>query len=260
MMSLFNAAKTFVLDLLFPIHCLGCKKEGSWLCQDCFSKIELNKKQFCPSCLHETISGEFCDVCQTAHKLSGVTVASSYKNKLLQKAIQFFKYRFAEELALPLSEILIAAILKSPFHLLKREMKSPLIKGGEFQSPSIPFWKRRNCILIPVPLHKSRYLWRGFNQAELLANEIGKKFNLPVTANVLTRTKNTTPQTQLNILERKTNITGAFKCLRPNLIADKNIILIDDVCTTSATLEECAKILFAAGHPRQIWGLVIARG
>lgn len=244
-MTFLNPFKTFILDLLFPIHCLGCKKEGSWLCPACLLKIKLNKKQTCPNCHRETANGEFCAICQLAFNLRGIVVASSYKIELLQKAIQFFKYKFAEELALPLSEILISALLQSV--ILSR-------RRGDEESHSL------NTLLIPVPLHKSRYLWRGFNQAELLAREIGKKFNLPVAANILTRTKNTTPQTQLNILERKTNVTGAFSCLRPDLIANKNIILLDDIATTSATLEECAKTLISAGKPLEIWGLVIARG
>jgi ComF family protein len=239
-MSFFIFAKKFFLDLLFPIFCLGCKKEGAWLCQDCFLKIKLNKKQTCPQCRRETFFGEFCEVCALAFKLDGVICASSYKNELLRNAIHTFKYRFAEDLALPLAEILSSIILENKIFLNLLDAE--------------------NTAVLPVPLHKKRYNWRGFNQTELLANEIGRKFNLPVLSNILARIKNTAPQTaQHNILERKTNIKDAFSCLRPNLITKKNIILVDDVATTCATLEECAKVLRPA-RPRQIWGLVLTKG
>lgn len=238
-MSSLSIIKKFFLDLLFPIFCLGCKKEGTWLCQDCLSKIKLNKKQTCPSCGHETFFGEFCEVCSAAFKLNGIITASSYKNELLKSAIHTFKYRFAEDLALPLAEILIDALLENKIFLNLLDSK--------------------NTIIVPVPLHKRRYLWRGFNQAELLGREIGKKFGLLTLNNFIVRTKNTTPQTQLNILERKENILGAFSCPRPDLVTEKNVVLIDDVTTTCATLEECAKTLYG-GRPRQVWGLVLAKG
>lgn len=239
-MSFFTSAKKFLLDLLFPIFCLGCKKEGTWLCPDCLLKIKLNKKQTCPSCGHESFFGEFCEVCSVAFKLEGVIAASSYKNELLRNAIHTFKYHFAEDLALPLAGVLSGALLESKIFLNLLDAQ--------------------NTVILPVPLHKNRYNWRGFNQAKLLGQEIGRKFDLPVLNNILARTKNTTPQTtQLNILERKENILGAFSCLRPNLVTGKNIILIDDVTTTCATLEECAKTLYC-GRPRQIWGLVLAKG
>ncbi|MEW6408425.1 MAG: double zinc ribbon domain-containing protein [Patescibacteria group bacterium] len=239
-MSFLKTIKTFFLDLLFPIFCLGCKKEGTWLCQDCFLKIKLNKKQTCPSCGHETFFGEFCEVCAAAFKLDGIIAASSYKNELLRSAIHTFKYRFAEDLTLPLAEILASVLLENKIFLNLLDS--------------------RNTVIAPVPLHKKRYLWRGFNQAELLGREVGKKFDLPILNNFIARTKNTAPQTKLNnILERKENVLGAFSCLRPDLVTRKNVILIDDVVTTCATLEECAKVM-RPGRPRQIWGLVLAKG
>lgn len=241
-MNFLTALKKFLLDLLFPIFCLGCGKEGTWLCLDCLKKIPLNKESFCPACNRKTEFGEFCQVCKEAYKIKGVIIASSYKNKLLQNTIQTYKYKFAEELSMPLSQILIEAMLNNKiFYGLQNESFA------------------KNTVLVPVPLHKKRFLWRGFNQAELLAREISKKFNLPILTNILKRKKETEPQTQLNILKRKENIKNAFLCLRPDLVTDKNVILIDDVITTGATLEECARALIC-GKPREIWGLVLAKG
>lgn len=238
-MSFFDIAKKFFLDLLFPIFCLGCHKEETWLCQSCFSKIKPDKNQTCPKCQRKTVSGRLCKVCSAAFKLEGVVIASSYKNELLKSAIHVFKYRFAKELVVPLSQLLIHA-LENNFSFLA---KAPWLK---------------NTILVPIPLHKRRFNWRGFNQAELLARSVGKKFGLPV-LRLLKKIKNTTPQTQLNILERHENIKGAFLCKNGDLIFNKTVILVDDVFTTGATLEECAKTLLPF-KPKEIWGLVLAKG
>ena len=118
---------------------------------------------------------------------------------------------------------------------------------------------REAAFLVPVPIHKNRKRKRGFNQAEVLANHLGKICGIPV-LNALERIKNTESQTKLTREERKQNIVGAFM-LAKNMEAhiDKQaLILIDDVCTTSATLEECARVLKEAGA-REVLALTALR-
>ena len=118
---------------------------------------------------------------------------------------------------------------------------------------------REAAFLVPVPIYKSRQRRRGFNQAEVLAKHLGKICGIPV-LNALVRTKNTKSQTKLTREERKQNILDAFT-LAKNMeaqIKKQAVILIDDVCTTSATLEECAKILRAAGA-REVLALTALR-
>ena len=112
---------------------------------------------------------------------------------------------------------------------------------------------------MPIPLHKKKFKERGFNQAELLSLEVAKYFELACLNNIIIRIKKTKSQMSLNPIYRRKNIKGAFVCDKPEIIKDKKIILIDDVCTTSSTLEECAKAIYGYG-PREIWGLVLARG
>ncbi|MDD5606052.1 MAG: hypothetical protein PHR51_01880 [Patescibacteria group bacterium] len=105
-------------------------------------------------------------------------------------------------------------------------------------------------MIVPVPLHPRRLVMRGYNQAELLASYLGDVHN------VLKRTRRTLSQTGLSRARRVANVASAFVCVRP---VASEIVLVDDVATTGATLNECAKVLKDAGA-RRVWGLVVARG
>ena len=102
-------------------------------------------------------------------------------------------------------------------------------------------------LIIPVPLHVKRLRERGFNQSLILARVIGEKQKIPVNFSLLKRHKFTSTQTGSNKKERKQNIKGAFEVTDKKEINGKNIILIDDVYTTGATANECAKTLIKAG-------------
>jgi ComF family protein len=220
-MPIKNKIKTLyqnILNTLFPISCLGCNKPDTWLCDNCLSKIKFNNQPLLPS-TPET------------KNLDRLISACHYKDSLLQKVIPAYKYKFATELAKPLSQILIQTLEK--FDLLT------------------------NTILIPVPLHKKRFNERGFNQAELLAKNLGQHFNLKVETRLIIRVKNTDHQARLDRQARLSNLDQAFKCLKPTLVTNKNIILIDDVSTTGSTLNKIAGILKNAGA-KIIWGLVVA--
>ena len=97
--------------------------------------------------------------------------------------------------------------------------------------------------IISVPIHWKRERERGFNQVDIIANEISKICKIPLIKNVLIRTKNTKPQFNLNKTKRIENINGAFDIIDKTKILGKNILLIDDIYTTGTTLKECIKIL-----------------
>jgi ComF family protein len=113
-------------------------------------------------------------------------------------------------------------------------------------------------VLVPVPLHQKRLKERGYNQSNLLAQELGRLINLPVVNECLIRQQHAPPQARASTLdERRTNVADAFTC-RDHRLKDKQILLIDDVSTSGATLDACAATLKASGAA-SVWGLVMAR-
>jgi len=113
-------------------------------------------------------------------------------------------------------------------------------------------------VLMPVPLHPRRLRSRGYNQSGLLASELGRLTSLPVVEGSIVRRKNTAPQARTDSVEdRRHNVAGAFACMDKRG-AGKQIIIIDDVCTSGATLRACAAALKAAGAA-SVWGLTLAR-
>ena len=251
----------FVVDLLFPIECIACGKNGVWLCKNCFKKIRINHLQHCPQCKNKNQFGQFCPQCKKEYAIDGVWVAGNYKDKALSQLIKILKYRFAEEIAKILGNFL-SIFLQNLIN--KNRLKgidlNTKISWQKFEkikeAPEILF-NFDNSLIIPIPLHKKRMLWRGFNQAEKIAKIVAKNFNLQM-SDKLIRVKYKKPQAKLGKMQRKENIRGCFKWLGNNL-NKQNIILIDDVATTCSTLNECAKILKKADAGK-IYGLVVAKG
>ncbi|MFQ6099724.1 MAG: ComF family protein [Anaerolineae bacterium] len=112
-------------------------------------------------------------------------------------------------------------------------------------------------LVVPVPLHPARLRERGYNQAALLAREMARRTGLVVEEQALIRQRATAPQVELNARQRKENVRDAFRC-SGNSLAGKRVLLIDDVCTTGATLEACAVALYAGGA-RDVQALTLAR-
>lgn len=161
--------------------------------------------------------------------------ASDYGDETMKKAVWTLKYKKAKILAEPIAELIHRRIWN------KMETKNP--------------------ILIPVPLSKKRMRERGFNQSELIARHLSDKIkNIGCLTNVLYKIKETPTQVSVkNRKERLGNLKNCFTVKNPELIKDKNIILIDDVSTTGATLKEASKILKQAGAKKVI-AIVAARG
>jgi ComF family protein len=244
---MFKKLSKFVLDLFFPKSCLGCKKTNTYLCQDCFNKIELCSNNICFFCHRPSWQGQNCIICKNKFSLDRVISATEYKHPLIQEIIKNFKYNYVKELYYPLAQLLIKSLKNAP----------------NISNDS-------NIILVPIPLHKRRLHERNFNQAELLAKEISQNFSIPMETKILKRKRAILAQAKIKDREsRKENIKDVFeidkefmkKCVaeNENLLKDKIIILVDDVATTGATLSEAAKVLKRAGA-KEVWGLVVAKG
>lgn len=261
--------KDFVLDILFPIRCLGCgvefenlKPKKRWICPECLVKIETRKEQVCPVCEEFSDGGKTHHKCRSKTSLDGLWVATEYDYEIVSEAIHKLKFSFVKDISFPLSKIIEKSILGvDEFGDFQDMVLANRSREGEEEEVYIEKDKNKKAetIIIPVPLHKKRQNWRGFNQSLLLSFCIAEKFDLTVCDDFLFRTKNTKPQTKIKSMEeRKENIKGAFSCLNKNFVGKKSVVLVDDVCTTLATLDECAKELKKAGA-ENVWGLVVAR-
>jgi ComF family protein len=113
-------------------------------------------------------------------------------------------------------------------------------------------------VVLPVPLSAQRLGSRGFNQAEILARPLAEATGWPLEGGLLVRARDTQPQVELPHRARRRNVEGAFSVACPDAVVGRRVLLIDDVCTTGATLEACAVPLLDAGAAG-VWGLVIAR-
>ncbi|TKJ29216.1 MAG: amidophosphoribosyltransferase [Chloroflexi bacterium B3_Chlor] len=148
--------------------------------------------------------------------------------------------------------------LRTAIHRFKYSNTRPLAAPlGRLASEYLTHNHLPADVIVPVPLHPQRLRERGYNQATLVANEIHKALDIPLMENVLIRVKSTIPQVGLNALERRENVEGAFRCTDSGL-KGRSVLLVDDVCTTGATLEACSIALRQAGL-RLVWGLVLAR-
>ncbi len=228
--------RDFIFDFILPKYCLNCRKEGEWLCAQCQDLLTF-KKQYCLHCKTFNTSGKFCSSCEKKYFLDGVLIAGDYDNQILAELIKKIKYHFAKDV----SEIL-AQFLKN--FVLEYQKKNN--------------FNLKNFILIPIPLHKKRENFRGFNQSYELTQKFAEFFDLKINKHDLIKIKNTKAQAKLNENERKNNIKESFSWQGKNL-KKQNIILIDDVVTTGSTLNECARILKNNGAG-EIIGLAVAKG
>ena len=259
----------FLLDLIFPIECLGCGREGDppageagWLCGRCFKKLNLKNRQYCLHCKKANDFGQFCPPCRVLYGLDGVWIAALYDDKLINLAIKKLKYHFISSLAGALGELLI--IFTDNLINQAGVLKAGLREGVSWQdldrakNAPLAILDFKADLVIPVPLSAKRLRWRGFNQAETLARIFSRAYGLEINTRDLIRIKHRTAQAKLNEIKRLENIKNCFVWRGGNL-NKRNIILIDDVVTTGATLNECAKVLKANGAG-EVFGLVAAKG
>lgn len=152
--------------------------------------------------------------------------------------------------------------LRSCIHALKYEGDIKLAEPlGYLLAQTFATFGMQADVLVPMPLHAERQRERGYNQSQLLAEACAKLIGVPVSMKIVLRTRATVIQAQLKAAERRQNVAGAFTCspgFATSALMGRKIIIVDDICTTGATLEACAAPLFAAGASA-VWGLALAR-
>ena len=220
-----------VVDSFFPRRCVGCGRLGGFLCPECLGKLSRLLPPLCPNCGRPQASGIICPDCwQRQTEIDGIRSLFRFDD-IIRKAIHQLKYRNLKAISPCLAELLADYLISNPL-------------PGE--------------ALMCVPLHTRRLRERGYNQSNLLARRLGERIDLPVIENCLIRVKQTQPQVRAaDVEERRRNVADAFMC-RDERVNGRQIILIDDVCTSGATLESCAVALKNKGAT-SVWGLTLAR-
>jgi len=229
--SLFSLLKQKALNFLFPPRCVSCGKGEAFLCRKCHNKLIYLQPPLCIRCSKPIYTGTICHKCQSQiWDIDGIYSIFKYGGAIRQAIIQF-KYENIKVLADPLSHFMVEYLKK---HHLSFD------------------------IIIPVPIHRRRLRERGYNQSSLLAQRLSRMTRIPVAEGSLIRTKHTSPQAKTdNVEQRRKNIRNAFKCVNHD-ISGKRILLIDDVCTSGATLNSCAASLKSVGAA-SVWGLTLAK-
>lgn len=226
-----------ILDLLYPKRCPVCDRivpYGTKICVQCYPKLLRIGGTFCLKCgkMLSDAKTEYCDDCLNgAHAFHSGRALYQYQG-VVKKSIYRFKYAgrkeygefFGEQMARHLAEFIRQT-------------------GAE--------------AIVPVPLYAAKKRKRGFNQAEVLAENLSRCTGIPV-CNLVTRVRNTVPQKQLDREERQNNLKKAFK-IRQNDVKLKTTIIIDDIYTTGSTIDAVARVLLQAGVKR-VYFVTLAAG
>jgi len=218
-LSIARSVGRYVLDLVYPSACALCSRGGPFLCDGCESRLVRADGVRCPRCWLP-VAGTHCRAC--ADHLPAFTVLRSlYRFQgEARELVHAFKFGHQSVLSEPLGGLL-AGLIDSCF--LDADA------------------------LVPVPLRVMRQRQRGYNQAALLAREAGKQLALPV-LDVLSRRGAADAQARAVTAEqRRRNVEGAFHLRRGRDVASLNLLLVDDVATTGATLDACARALLSGG-------------
>lgn len=232
---------TEFLDLIYPAVCKICgsnldESRKACICQACWDKIKLIKPPYCCKCgipmeshsfFYNNNNNALCSECKLGRlnfvdKVRSIAVFEGS----MRGIIHLFKYKSKLALAHYISELTIDRIIDN-------EEFTGVIKDNE-------------CI-IPVPLYKRKKREREYNQAEVIAKGINRYLGKQYLSNCLFRRKNTISQSNLDKKQRMLNVKNVFAVYSNGEIAGKKILLIDDVFTTGATINECAKVLLEAG-------------
>lgn len=224
-----------VLNFLFPVQCVACEKKGEWLCDACRGTVPRAMSLSCFGCRRATTNGCFCDECGKKWILRGVHAVAPYGVSVMHESIQALKYRSVSVLAAPLAYFFVDFMVQWPFLF------------------------SRTTLFIPVPLHTKKLRDRGYNQSHLLLAYVLATSGGVCGCWLLERLRHTKQQVDCDRAERLVNIVHAFRYSGPSVAVWPRIVILDDVVTTGATLEECGRTLHAVGA-RDIWGFALARG
>lgn len=221
-----------IIDVLynavFPseIKCIICgkdleKDEVMDICPTCLKTIKFNNGKRCLKCGKNLWAGsKYCNSCKMGVRVFKSATAPLLYEKPISTMIRKFKYDGKHYLAKPFAKIMAYEYVQSKFEV---------------------------DLVLPIPMFYKREKERGYNHAKLLAKEFCKITSLPLDTKNFVRIMNTNQQAKLSKEEREKNINNAFRVIDSNMVKGKKILLLDDIITTGATIDECARVLYECG-------------
>lgn len=225
-----------LLDFVFPKYCVNCRKIGSYICDSCFSYISFNEVSTCVVCQRAAFGGVTHPKCKTRYTIDGVFSSLVYQG-VVKKLVYQFKYKpHVKDLRSVFDELFFEG-------LIQKELAYRVLND--------------DSILVPIPLYRTKLRRRGYNQAAILAQGLAKRCGAQV-VDCLERIRDTKTQVGLPREKRAENIKDAF-VLKAPLQGVAQVLLIDDIVTSGATLAEAARVLKKAGVEK-VWGLTLAHG
>lgn len=233
-----------ILDMLYPVRCPVCGDivipKNKRACTACEKKLQIITEPRCKKCSKpiDQDQREYCSDCERKEYHYEYGYSLWIYDSIMKKSISDFKYCYKREYAV----YYIQATIANYEDKIKR------------MAPDV---------IVPVPIHKSKYRDRGYNQAEILARGIGKRLNIPVLPHLLIRDKKTLPQKQLNDKERLRNLQEAFgynsQCAHDYTGKMDSILLVDDIYTTGSTIEACTNVLLQ-NHIKHVYFFTLCIG
>jgi ComF family protein len=238
----------WLVDWLYPPRCRACGgtiygPDAEYFCGDCWPQIRLVSHPLCNRCGRPfpDAGGDdhHCAACLTRSpyfvqaRAWGCYPREEIAEHPLRQVVQKFKYGRKVSLGKPLGRL--------------------MARGCQNFLEACPIE-----LIIPVPLHPKRLRWRGFNQSLLLARQVSRLYQVPIDPFLLYRSRETPPQTQLTEEERRKNVRGAFAIASGEALKEKSVLLVDDVYTSGATVNECSLVLVRGGA-REVYVLTLAR-
>ncbi|MDO8474225.1 MAG: ComF family protein [bacterium] len=234
-----------ILDVVFPVRCVGCGEEGHYICRRC-EGFTSEAALICPLCQQSSLTGERHENCRSLYGLEGLASVWEYEG-VVKSLLHNIKYNGMTHA--------IAETVQSAYI----SMAGDTMRFKTFLSY---LFSKDTCITY-VPMFKRKEKFRGFNQATVFAREMGKVVKREAVS-LLEKIVDTKPQVDLTKEERLQNLKGAFQ-VKFEIPASpagrripKNVVLVDDVWTTGATMKECCKVLKKSGI-QQVWGFTVAR-
>jgi len=235
---LFKWAKSFIELILPPVlKCQLCGRrralKNTELCYVCKKELDYWAENYyeCDICGHFIVQKGLCPQCMKEKPPFNKARAVGPYRGILKDCLYNLKFRGDRRLAVPLGRI------------LGKKLKSSVNTG-------------KVDMIIPVPMHPNRIKERGFNQAALLAREVGREILKPVDERILKKKRDTIPQVQLSQRERRSNPRGSFCVENKDILKGRVVLLIDDIFTTGSTVAECSRDLIEAGAKEIVVGTV----